>query len=131
MSGVNDLKVVLDYIDIGITDNNNKTHYILYISMIHNFFLNWVGIDFGIRYDVLKQANLIITKLINHENDELRDEWIKMRSLIVPALIEKDEGLVDDDRYFSYRTKSENKNENEDEDKYKYKLPIFRQNSSE
>ena len=73
----------------------------------------------------------MITKLIDHENDELIDDWIKMRSLIVPALIEKDEELVDDDRYFSYRTKSENKNENEDEDKYKYKLPIFRQNSSE
>ena len=127
MDGINDLKDVLDYIDIGITDNNNKDHYILYISMIHNFFLNWEGIDFGIRYDVLKQANLIITKLINHKNGELRDDWLKMRSLIVPALIEKDEELVDDDRYFSYRTKSENK----DEDKYKYKPPIFRQNSSE
>ena len=127
MNGVNELKDVLDYIDIGITDNNNKIHYILYISMIHNFFLNWEGIDFGIRYDVLKQANLIITKLINHENGELRDDWLKMRSLIVPALIEKDEELVDEDRYFSYRTKSENK----DEDKYKYKLPIFKQNSSE
>ena len=127
MNGVNDLKDVLDYIDIGITDNNNKTHYILYISMIHNFFLNWEGIDFGKRYDVLKQANLIITKLIDHENGELRDDWLKMRSLIVPALIEKDEELVDEDRYFSYRTKSENK----DEDKYKYELPIFRQNSSE
>ena len=29
MSGVNNLKDVLDYIDIGITDNNNKDHYIL------------------------------------------------------------------------------------------------------
>ena len=127
MNGVNDLKDVLDYIDIGVTDNNKKTHYILYISMIHNFFLNWEGIDFGIRYDVLKQANLIITKLIDHENGELRDDWIKMRSLIVPGLIEKEEELVDDDRYFPNRTKSENKNE----DKYKYKLPIFRQTSSE
>ena len=26
MNGVNDLKDVLDYIDIGITDNNNKDH---------------------------------------------------------------------------------------------------------
>ena len=115
MNVKNNSKDVLHYIDIGITDNNNKTHYILYISMIHNFFLNWEGIDFGIRYDVLKQANLIITKLIDHENGELRDDWIKMRSLIVPALIEKDEELVDDDRYFSYKTTSENK----DEDKYK------------
>ena len=74
--------------------------------MIHNFFLNWEGIDFGIRYDVLKQANLIITKLIDHENGELRDDYLKMRSLIVPALIEKNEELDDADRYFPYRTRS-------------------------
>ena len=108
MNGKNNLKDVLDYIDIGITDNNNKTHYILYISMIHNFFLNWEGIDFGIRYDVLKQANLIITKLFDHKNGELRDDWLKIRSLNVPALIEKDEELDDDDRYFSYKTRLEN-----------------------
>ena len=125
MNGVNNLKDVLDYIDIGITDNNHKDHYILYISMIHNFFLNWEGIDFGIRYNVLKQANLIITKLIDHESGELRDDWVRLRDLIVPGLIEKDEELDDDDGY--YRTKSENK----DEDKYKYKLPVFRQNSAE
>ena len=89
MNGVNNLKDVLDYIDNGITDNNNKTHYILFISMIQNFFLNHEGIDFGIRYSLLKQANLIITKLIDHENGELRDDWLRMRSLIIPALIEK------------------------------------------
>ena len=127
MNGMNKLKDILDYIDIGITNNNNKSHYILYISMIHNFFLNWSGIDFSIRYDVLKQANLIMTKLIDHENGELIDDWIKLRRLIVPGLIEKDEDLCDDDRYFSYKTRLENK----DEDKYKYKPPIFRQNSSE
>ena len=129
MNGVNDLKDVLDYIDIGITDNNNKDYYILYISIIHNFFLNWEGIDFGIRYDILKQANLIITELIDHENGELRDEWIRLRDLIVPGLIEKDEELDDHDRYYSYKTRSENKDK--DEDKYKYKLPIFEQISSE
>ena len=124
MNGVNDLKDVLDYIDIGITENNNKDHYILYISIIHSFFLHREGIDFGIRYDVLKKGNLMITKLIDRENNELRDDWLKLRSLIVPGLIEKNE-IDDDDRYFI--TKSENK----DQDKHKYKLPIFRQNSSE
>ena len=100
MNGVNNLKDVLDYIDIGITDNNNKHHYILYISMIHNFFLNHDGIDFGVRYSLLKQANLITTNLIDHENCELKDDWLKMRNLIVPDLIEKNEKLVVDDRYF-------------------------------
>ena len=100
MNGVNNLKDVLDYIDIGITNNNYKSHYILYISLIHNFFLNWEGIDFGIRYNILKQCNQIITRLIDSENGELRGDWLRMRSLIVPALIEKDEELCDDDRYF-------------------------------
>ena len=110
MSRLKNLKDVLDYIDIGLTDNNNKDHYILYISMIHNFFLNYEGIDFSIRYSLLKQANVIITKLIDHENGELRDDYLKMRSLIVPSLIEKNEELDIDDRYFFYRTRSENNN---------------------
>ena len=100
MIGVNDLKYVLDYIDNGITDNNNKTHYILYISLIHNYFLNLKGIDFGIRYNILKQCNLIKTKLIDHKNGELKYDWLKMRNLIVPDLIEKDKELDKDDLYF-------------------------------
>ena len=95
-----ELKDVLDYIDNGITDNNNKTHYILYISMIHDFFLILEGIDFGIRYELLEQSNLIITKLIDYENGLLRDDWFKMRNLIVSNLIEQNEELDDDDRYF-------------------------------
>ena len=107
---INNLKDVLDYIDIGITDNNNKNHYILFIPMIHNYFLNYEGIDFGVRCDLFQQANLILTKLIDHENGELKDDYLEMRSLIVPALIEKNEELDDDDRYFSYKTRSENNN---------------------
>ena len=99
MNGINDLKDVLDFIDNGIT-NNNKTHYILYIPMIHNYFLNLEGIDFGIRYNILKQCNLIITKLFDHKNGELKDDWLKMRNLIVSNLIEKDKELDDEDRYF-------------------------------
>ena len=100
MVEVINLKDVLDYIDNGITDNNNKTHYILYISLIHNYFLNLEGIDFGIRYKLLKQSNLKITKLIDSENGLLRDDWLEMRNLIVTNLIEKNEELDDDDRYF-------------------------------
>ena len=73
--------------------------------------MNWNGIDFGIRYNILKQSNLMITKLINHENGELKGDWLKMRSLIVPALIEEDKELCDDDRYFSYKIISKNKDE--------------------
>ena len=100
MNGINDLKDVLDYIDNRITDNKNKTHYIFFISMIHNYFLNLEGIDFGIRYNILKQCNLIITKLIDHKNGELKNDWLKIRNLIVSDLVEKDEELDDKDRYF-------------------------------
>ena len=100
MNGINDLKDVLDYIDIGITDNNNKTHYIFSISMIHNYFLNLEEIDFGIRINLLKQCNLIITKLIDSENGKMKDDWLKMRNLIVPDLMEKNGELDDYDLYF-------------------------------
>ena len=99
-----ELKNILDYIDNGITDNNGKDLYISYIDLIHNSFLNLEGIDFGIRIKLLKQANLIITKLIDHENGDLRDDWIKIRKFIVPDLIEKNEELDDDDKYFKSST---------------------------
>ena len=95
-----DLKEILNYIDNGITNNNDKSQYILYISIIHDHFLDLEGIDFGIRYELLELSNLIITELINKENGLLRDEWLKMRRLIVPALIERDTELDDDDKYF-------------------------------
>ena len=50
--------------------------------MIHNYFLDNEGIDFEIRYKILKQCNLIKTKLINHENGDLRDDWIKLENLL-------------------------------------------------
>ena len=100
-----ELKDVLDYIDNAVTNNNNnKTQYILYISLIHTYFLNLEGIDFSIRYNILKQCNLIITKLFNHETSLVRNDWIKLRNLIVPDLIEKNETLDDDDRYFKEHT---------------------------
>ena len=100
-----ELKNILDYIDNGITDNNGKDLYISYIDLIHNYFLNLEGVDFGIRYNILKQRNLIITKLIDYENGLLRDEWIKLRKLIVPDLIEKNEVITDDDKYFKSYSK--------------------------
>ena len=94
------LKDILDYIDNGITNNNHKDQYIMYIDIIHHFFLNYNGIDFGVRNEILKQCNLIITKLIDLENKELRDLWIKIRKLIIPDLIEVNKKLDNDDKYF-------------------------------
>ena len=101
MSEGNKLNDILNYIDIGITNNNHKDHYILYITIIHNFFLNFNGIHFGIRYEILKQANLMLYKLSDHENIELKEEWIRLRDIIVPDLIKEDKEICDDDRYFT------------------------------
>ena len=95
-----ELKDILDYIDKSITDNNDKSQYILYIDLIHRYFLNLEGIVFGIRHNILKQCNLIITKLIDHDNSELKDDWIILRKLIVPDLIEKNDDIDNDDRYY-------------------------------
>ena len=91
---------ILDNIDNGVTDNNNKGLYVSYINLIHNYFLDLEGIDFGIRNNILKQCNLIITRLIDHEKGDLRDEWIRLRGLIIPNLIQKNEDLDNDDKYF-------------------------------
>ena len=56
MNGVNDLKDVLDYIDIGITDNNNKDHYILYIYIyIYQLFIisSCIGAESISVYDMI------------------------------------------------------------------------------
>ena len=95
-----DLKDILNYIDNGITNNNDKSQYILYISIIHDYFLDLESIDFGIRYERLEESNLILTKLIDNENGSLRNEWCKMRRLIVPDLIEKNDELDNDDKYY-------------------------------
>ena len=68
--------------------------------MIHNYFLNLEVIGFGIRYNIVKQCNLIITKLFDHKNGELKNDSVKIRNLIVSDLIEKDEKLDDEDCYF-------------------------------
>ena len=90
----------MNYIDNGITNNNNKSHYILYISIIHDYFLDKEGIDFGLRNKILKQCNLITSKLVDYENAFLKKDWIKIRDSIIPDLIEKDDNLDEDDKYF-------------------------------
>ena len=44
----------------------------------------------------------MITKLIDPENGKLGDDWLKMKNLIVPDLIEKIEELNKADRYFKF-----------------------------
>ena len=85
------LNIVLNYIDNAVINNNYKDQYIYYIDIIHSYFLNLEEIDFGVRYEILELCNLIITELINHENEKLQAQWIKLRHLIVSNIIEQEE----------------------------------------
>ena len=42
----------------------------------------------------------MITNLAVIENSELRDDWLKIRNLIVPDLIENNKEIDDDDCYY-------------------------------
>ena len=85
------LNIVLNYIGNAVINNNYKDQYIYYIDIIHSYFLNLEEIDFGVRYEIIELCNLIITELINHENEKLQAQWIKLRHLIVSNIIEQDE----------------------------------------
>ena len=84
-------KDVLDYIDCGIVDENCNTNYIVYMNMIHRFLLDSEEINFEFLFELLKQTNRIILKLFTHENAEFKDDYYKMRSLILQSLGDNNE----------------------------------------
>ena len=91
---VKTIKDVLDYFDCGKVDNNCITNYIVYMNMIHRFLLDSDEINSEFLFELLKQTNLIILKLITHENAELKDDYYKMRGLISQSLGEKNEKRI-------------------------------------
>ena len=88
---VKTIKNVLDYIDCGIVDNNCNSNYKVYMELIHNFLLNSEEINSEFLFELLKQINLTILKLFTHENGELKDDYYKMRGLILQSLGENNE----------------------------------------
>ena len=88
---VKTIKDVLDNIDCGIVDNNCNTNYIVYMNMTHRFLLDSEEINSEFLFELLKQTNLIILKLFTHENAELKDDYYKMRGLILQSLGENNE----------------------------------------
>ena len=85
---VKTIKDVLDYIDCAIVDNNCNTNYRVYMNMIHRFLLDSEEINSEFLFKLLKQSNLITIKLFTHENAELKEDYYKMRRLILQSLEE-------------------------------------------
>ena len=56
------------------------------MNMIHRFLLDSEEINCEFFFELLKQTNLIKLKLYNHENAELKDDFYKMRWLILQSL---------------------------------------------
>ena len=56
--------------------------------MIYNFLINSKEINSEYLFDLLKQTNHIILKLFKHKNVELKDEYFKLRELLLESLEE-------------------------------------------
>ena len=85
---VKTIKDVLDSFDCGIVDNNCNTKYRVYMNMLHRFLLDSEEINSEFLFKLLKQSNLITIKLLTHENAELKEDYYKMRRLILQSLEE-------------------------------------------
>ena len=87
---VKSIEDVLNYIDCGIVDNNCNRNYRVYMNMIHKFLLDNEEINPEFLFQLLKQSNFILIKLFTHESKELKEDYFKMRDLILQSLEEND-----------------------------------------
>ena len=76
----------LNIIDEGIVNNNRDGHYIIFLSMIHNFVLESGKIHFNFQFDLLNKANYILTRLYETSNEELKKEFYENGDLILENL---------------------------------------------
>ena len=88
---VNSFEDVLNYIDCGIVNNNCNSNYRVYMNMIHRFLLDNSEIYAESIFELLKQSNHIMTKLYTHKNDDLKEDYYKMRDIIFQSLDENDD----------------------------------------
>ena len=63
---MNSIYDVLNIIDSGILNNNNKDHYIIFINQIHNFVLESQEIHFDCHFDILEKNKLYNNKTIRN-----------------------------------------------------------------
>ena len=85
---INSITDVLNYIDYGLIDNNCNKNYLVYMGMMHNFVLDSGEINSEFQIEILQQINLIILKLYNYKNAELKNEYLKLKQLVLQSLEE-------------------------------------------
>ena len=85
------IKDILDNFDSGIVNNNCNTNYIVCMNMSHRFLLDSEEINSEFLFELIKQTNLTKLKLYTHENGELKDDYYKMRPLILQSLGDSNE----------------------------------------
>ena len=56
------------------------------MNMIHNFVLESDEIHFDYQFDILNKTNYILTRLYETSNEELKNEYYKMRKLFLDNL---------------------------------------------
>ena len=83
MIRVNKIVDVLNIIDGGIINNNPHTFYISYINQIHNYFLDEESLNFDKKKKILTHCNELLSKLFDHNNDDVQDYWIGLREMVV------------------------------------------------
>ena len=79
---------ILNYIDCGLIDNNCNKNYLVYMRMMHTFVLDSDQIISEFQLEILHQINLIIVKLFNYKNAELKDEYHKLKQLVLQSFEE-------------------------------------------
>ena len=87
---INSITDFLNYIDYGLIDNNFNENYLVFMEMMHNFVLNSGKINLEFQIDILQQINHIIEKLYNYKNVELKNEYLKLRGIVLESLDENE-----------------------------------------
>ena len=87
---INSITDVLNYIDYGLIDNNFNENYLVFMEMMHNFVLNSGKINLEFQIEILQQINHIIEKLYNYKNVELKNEYLKLRGIVLESLDENE-----------------------------------------
>ena len=59
--------------------------------MVHNFVLDGGEINSEFQIGILQQINLIIVKLFNYKNAELKNEYLKLRQMVLQSLENNEE----------------------------------------
>ena len=88
---INSITDVLNYIDYGLIDNNFNDNYLIYMGMMHNFVLDSGEINSEFQIEILQQINLIIVKLFNYKNADLKNEYLKLRQMFLQSLENNEE----------------------------------------